>query len=289
MKQHSECLVCQSSRLKPLPRYSKTFLVKCLACGFVFSKKIPDTEELEKHYSGYHRNDYLSPITVKRYHEILDKMEVFRKTNRIIDVGCGIGYFLDEAKKRGWEVYGTEYTQEAVDICEQKGILMHKGPLNTANYSPESFDIITSFEVIEHINNPLEEVIRFKEMLRPGGLVYITTPNFDSLLRYRLKEKYNVITYPEHLSYYTPKTIKRLFKNNGFKTQEIQTTGISLTRLRTSLGTTDEGFVAETSSDERLRSLTEAKWYLRLGKSTANSLLTFFGVGDSLKAWFIKK
>jgi 2-polyprenyl-3-methyl-5-hydroxy-6-metoxy-1,4-benzoquinol methylase len=136
-------------------------------------------------------------------------------------VGCGIGYFLEEAKKRGWEVYGTEFTDEAIEICEAKGINMQKGVLSPEDFDPNSFDVITSFEVLEHINNPQEEITNFHKILRKGGLVYLTTPNFNSLLRYRLKSAYNVITYPEHLSYYTKRTIHRLFKNKGFKNYKL--------------------------------------------------------------------
>jgi 2-polyprenyl-3-methyl-5-hydroxy-6-metoxy-1,4-benzoquinol methylase len=285
---HTNCLICTSDQLVPIAGYEGAHLNKCKKCGFVFSGAIPTSEELEAHYNQYGRNDYLSPITIKRYHELLDKMEPYRKTGRLLDVGCGIGYFLEVAKERGWEVYGTEYTDDAVTICEKKGIHMHKGQLNPDNYSPDFFDIITSFEVIEHINNPLEELNRFKKLLRTGGLVYVTTPNFNSLLRYRLKAAYNVICYPEHLSYYTPRTLKKVFKNVGFKPIKIQSTGISLTRLRTSSGKSDQAFISSTSDDEKLRDQMETKWYLQLAKRSINGLLTLFGKGDSLKGWFVK-
>ena len=99
-----------------------------------------------------------------------------------------------------------------MEICSKKGIYMKKGVLNPKDYNSQEFDVITSFEVIEHINNPREELQNFYKILRKGGMVYCTTPNFNSLLRYRLKEKYNVICYPEHLSYYTPKTLKYVLK-----------------------------------------------------------------------------
>ncbi len=89
--------------------------------------------------------------------------------------------------------------------------------MNAENYDLESFDVITSFEVIEHINNPSEELNTFNRLLRKKGLVYVTTPNFNSLLRYRFKAAYDVICYPEHLSYYTKSTIKNYFKNQDFK------------------------------------------------------------------------
>lgn len=289
MNQHSSCLICNSTALKPLKDYQSTHLCKCKSCGFVFAQAIPTMEELEKHYEGYSRNDYLSPVTIKRYNELLDYFEQFRKTGKLIDVGCGIGYFLEEAKKRGWEVYGTEYTDEAIQICEGKGITMKKGKLNPADFEPESFDVITNFEVIEHINNPQEEIQNFNQILRKGGLVYITTPNWNALLRYRLKAAYNVIVYPEHLSYYTPRTIKKLFKSKGFKSLKVMTTGISITRLKTSKGSSDQAYISETSDDEKLRNKIEGNKLLQFAKSTVNKSLTLLGVGGSLKGYFIKK
>ena len=289
MSMHTSCLICDSNQLKALAPYHQTHLVKCNQCSFVFAQKIPSTQELIDYYDGYGRNDYLSPITIKRYNELLDEMEKYRKTNRILDVGCGIGYFLEVAKEHGWEVYGTEYTDKALEICREKGIHMQEGKLDPSQFDGESFDIITSFEVLEHINNPVEETTNFHALLRSGGLVYLTTPNFNSLLRHRLKERYDVITYPEHLSYYTPKTLHRLFTNSGFLKQKIQTTGISLTRLRTSQGQTSQAFISETSDDEQLRNKIEDKAHLQLAKKMVNGTLTMFGVGDSLKGWFIKK
>ncbi len=287
-QQHTSCLICENKSLKTLANYPKAHLCKCKSCSFIFSQQIPTEQELINHYEGYGRNDYLSPITIKRYNELLDEFEPFRKTGKLLDVGCGIGYFLEEAKKRGWEVYGTEYTDEAVKICSEKGVIMHQGKLDPENYNLGEFDIITSFEVIEHINNPIEEVTNFHSLLRKGGLVYVTTPNFNSLLRYRLKEAYNVITYPEHLSYYTPKTIHQLFKRIGFSKKRILTTGISLTRLKTSKGTSEQGFISEMSDDEKIRSQFESKWYLQFAKKTINGFLTLIGKGDSLKGYFVK-
>ncbi len=289
MSLHTHCLVCNSSNLKPLSAYEKAHLCKCSDCGFVFAQHIPSEQELIDYYDGYGRNDYLSLVTIKRYNELLDAMEPFRKTNKLLDVGCGIGYFLEVAKERGWEVHGTEYTDRAMEICSAKGIQMKQGKLDPANYEAESFDVITSFEVLEHINNPLEETNNFNQLLRKGGLVYLTTPNFNSLLRHRLKERYDVITYPEHLSYYTTSTLKKLFTQCGFRKLKIQTTGISLTRLKTSQGQTSQAFISETSDDEQLRNKIEEKRYLQLAKTMVNGTLTIFGVGDSLKGWFVKK
>ena len=288
MNEHNKCLICNSKAFINLDDYADHHLSRCKECGFVFAKKIPSSAELEEHYKGYGRNDYLSPITIKRYNELLNTFEKYRKTNKLLDVGCGIGYFLEVAKDRGWDVYGTEYTDEAIQICSSKGINMEKGILNPNNYESEEFDIITSFEVIEHINNPIDELTNFHKLLRKEGLVYVTTPNFNSLLRYKLKANYNVICYPEHLSYYTPRTLKKVFTLVGFSTNKIQSTGISLTRLKTSKGVSKQKFISKESDDEKIRGKIERKGHLQFLKRIVNGLLTLFGKGDSLKGYFIK-
>jgi predicted SAM-dependent methyltransferase len=165
---------------------------------------------------------------------------------------------------------------------------MHEGKLDVANYK-EEFDVITSFEVLEHINNQNEEVEKFHHLLRKGGLFYCTTPNFNGLLRYYLKSKYNIIGYPEHLTYFTKKTLIFLFKNHNFVNVKFLSTGISLTRLRTSKGISEEKYVAETSSDEKLRKKMDNSIFLTFVKNTIDFIFTFFNVGSTLKGDFIKK
>ena len=283
------CISCSSDKIVKLNRYSKGFLFKCKNCSLVFANKIPSVKELEAHYSNYSRNDYLSPITIKRYNELLDKFEKYRKTNNILDVGCGIGYFLEEAKKRGWNVYGTEYTEEALKICNEKGISLNKGKLNPDNYNFK-FDIVTSFEVIEHINNPIEEITNINSILRNEGLFYLTTPNFNSINRYYLKEKWNVIVYPEHLTYYTKSTLKKLIQKQGFKTISNKTTGISITRIKTSKEKKADNseFISANTEDEKLRNNIEKNRFLQFGKKAVNWILSFLGIGENIKQFNVK-
>jgi SAM-dependent methyltransferase len=247
-------------------------------------------QELVDYYSNnYERTNYLSPITVKRFNEILDRFEPHRKTGKLLDVGAGYGFFMEVAKERGWDVYGTELTDEAVKHCEAKGLKMFKGEFHELDIEPESFDVIVSIEVLEHVNTPVQYAKKANEILRKGGVLYMTTPNFNSILRYRLKEQYNVIEYPNHLCYYTPQTFLNLFTSHGFHKLEIKTTGISLTRLRTSKGKSDQEYVCETSDDEMLRYRIEKNPALKVMKSSTNGVLNLLKKGDSLKGYFQKK
>jgi 2-polyprenyl-3-methyl-5-hydroxy-6-metoxy-1,4-benzoquinol methylase len=299
---HTTCLICGANTIHHLPNYQRGYLSQCKNCSFVFADRIPTLEELIAHYNTYGRNDYLSPITVKRYHEILDFLEPFRQTNNLIDVGCGIGHFLTVAKERGWNVYGTEFTDEAIQICQNKGIKMHQGVLNPKNYPANHFDVAVSFEVLEHINNPLEEIANFNAILRKNGAVYLTTPNFNAISRMLLKEKWAIIEYPEHLCYYTPKTLNKLLNQFGFSKKWIETTGVNLSRLQSSIQKGKPSIAKpkgadgknipianENSKDEQLRRKIEHNVLLKMAKASINGVLNFSGIGDSMKGLFVKK
>ncbi len=287
-RMHNKCLICGSEHLIPLDEYFRVKLVRCKQCSFVFCHLIPTHDELKAYYSNYGLSQYLSPITVIRYHEWLDKFEAYRTTGNLLDVGCASGLFLDEAKKRGWKVFGTEYGDVQVAHCRSKGITMHQGPLEKNSFEGISFDVITSIEVIEHINNPVEEMKLIHSLLRNGGMFYCTTPNFNALSRFLLKDKYNIISYPEHLSYYTPRTLRLLMESLRFHTELIETTGISLTRFNQSTGRKNQDVVSETSDDEVLRRKIEIRWYLRATKKIMNVFFKLSNTGYSLKGSFVR-
>lgn len=280
----NKCPSCSSVAIRELPAYAHAFLARCAACGFVFCDRKVSRQELMEHYNKYPRSTSISPITVKRYRELLDELEVFRGGSRILDVGCGDGHFLVVARERGWEVYGTEYTPAAVAVCEEKGIRMGSGTLDDAGFSPASFDVITSFEVIEHLPHPGEEALRLFRLLRNGGCCYVTTPNFNSVSRRLLGSRWNVIEYPEHLGYFTRSSLKNLFARAGFRHQRSATTGISLDRVRVGLGGTRKA----QGMDEAIRQHVEESRLVSWMKRIANFLLNATSTGDSLKAFFIK-
>ena len=144
-------------------------------------------------------------------------------------------------------------------------------------------------------------------MLRKDGLFYCTTPNFNSLLRYYLKADYNIIGYPEHLSYYTKTTLNKVVSNNSFKPIKFLSTGISIERIKKSKEKASEKNeackssnkvsentpvrkeIVKESSDEVLRKSIDNKWYLTLTKIIINKILTWSNTGITLKGYYIKK
>ncbi len=297
----TRCLVCESEKLSPMTgSFAKHELLRCRNCGFVFMERIPTLEELQAHYSLYSRQLYYPEATRQSYLRLLDRLEPHRKTGRWLDIGCDVGNLLDEAKKRGWEVYGTEYTENAVLICRQKGITMSLGGVEDCGFEPNSFDVITSIEVLEHLNAPHPHLKAIHALLRPGGVHYCTTPNFNSLERRWVKGNHPIIEYPEHLSLYSTSTIKRLFRSEGFRVKRVWTTGISLSRFRPYHLPTEEEKQAKaqalsspdynpaSTSDERLRARLARNPLLRFVKWSVNGFLNLTRFGNSLKGEFVK-
>lgn len=294
---HKRCIHCGSDRLKRMERYVDAALVRCQKCKLVFSERIPTSDELAEYYRNYGLNSDLSPITRDRYKRLLDKWEPYRDTNRILDVGCGVGHFLDIAREMKWEVYGTELSEGAYATCLSKGIKMHHGLVEDAPFDAGSFDVVVSIEVIEHINTPQVDLKAFHRLLRPGGLLYVTTPNFGSLSSRILKENYNVVTYPEHLTYYTPKTLSRVLRANGFSRNKLITDGIIVWRLLasrkkpiTSGGSSgNPGKKTVGTRDEELRETIERNVILRMLKYAINQVLNLTRLGDAMKASYEKR
>ncbi len=281
---HEHCLVCGSTDYGVLDQqYAHAYLVQCQECRFVFGRRIPSEQELSEHYSRYPRDTALSPITVKRYEELLEQFEPFRKNNRILDIGCGDGHFLAVAKSKGWEVYGTEFTDEAVQIGTAKGIHVHNGRIQSWSDSG-NFDVITSFEVLEHINDGQEHVSKINSLLRRGGLFYFTTPNFNSLSRRVLGGKWKIIEYPEHLCYYTADSAYRLLTASGMQRLNVLTTGVAFHRFPKEGNTS--AFIAK---QEELRGSIEESRVLAFVKTLINFALNQLRAGDTLKGFYVKR
>jgi SAM-dependent methyltransferase len=254
----------------------------------VFSALIPSEASLIEHYDKYKRDTaHVSETSFRRRNELLETFERFRSTNRILDVGCGTGEILNQARGRGWQTFGTEYTQRAVGICVANGHSMQLGILNESNYAADSFDVVIYTEVFEHIVNHRAELARVFRLLRPGGLLYVTTPNFNSLSRRLLGDRWTVIQFPEHLSYFTPSTLRLLCAGSGFVPVAVRTTGFSYSRWRAGMRGQFDTIALDTAADETIRSALEdgaGRWV----KRTVNALLGVTGLGDSLKGAFLK-
>lgn len=279
------CPVCGSARLATMTRYRRAHLVHCHDCAMVFSARVPTEAELQAHYEDYGHAWRDSPITRQRYAELLGSFAPYRSTNRILDFGCGAGYFLEEAAKKGWQAYGTEYSARALKLARSKGLEVEAAPITTQTFEPGFFDVVTAFEVFEHVHDLRGEADLLAGLIRPGGLLYCTTPNFNSLSRRIVGPDWSVIEYPEHLCYFTPSSLRRWLSQHGLEAESLTSTGISFARLRAAAGASEAGGQVA-AGDEQLREVVERSAALKLAKTLANGVLGAFELGDTLKARF---
>ena len=282
------CPQCGSDKKVPYTPLKAHYLVACGSCGLVFTALEPSTEDLVAFYSRYLMVEDISPVTLVRYEEVLDTFEPYRKTGRILETGCGSGIFMQRAALRGWAVHGTEIGAHALTAAQARGVNMIEGPLDPSNYPPDHFDIVCSIEVIEHLRTPRAELHNVMNVLRPGGLFYVTTPNFNCLARRVSPADWNVASYPEHLCYFTPRTLDRMLTAEGFKKRALTTTGFSFYRWQVRHDRSPVNKSAAQRKEESIRSALENKSYLRLTKRLANGLLNLFRLGDSMKAYYVK-
>jgi SAM-dependent methyltransferase len=252
----------------------------------VFASRVPSRAELHSHYLDYGHAWQDSTITRARYAELLDSFQKFRSVNRLLDFGCGAGFFLEEARSRGWQTYGTEYSGRALQLARDKGLDVLEAPVERHAFMPASFDVITAFEVFEHVSDPNAEAELVARWLRPGGLLYCTTPNFGSLSRRLLRSRWTVIEFPEHLCYFTGRTLTTWLERHGFEKLSLKSSGFSVSRLRCGLGspTTGPPFAF---GDEEIREAIERSATLRTAKSIANAAFSILRTGDTLKGHFV--
>jgi 2-polyprenyl-3-methyl-5-hydroxy-6-metoxy-1,4-benzoquinol methylase len=273
------CPLCGSNKLIRLSGYRAARLARCTSCRLVFADTEPSVDELTEHYTQYDRDAPVSAITVDRYHELLSSLEQYRKGNRLLDFGSGSGAFLEVARDRGWHPHGVEFGAAAA-LCAAKGFQVHEGPLGADHFPSKHFDVVAAFEVVEHLTDPRGELASMARSIRPGGVLYVTTPNFNSLSRRLLRKRWRIISYPEHLNYFTAATLTRMVEESGFTRVAVATTGLSVAELRRRSDSIDP------QADEPLRQLTEGRAVGRRGKRAANRLLGFARAGDTLKGLF---
>ena len=228
-------------------------LRRCSACDLVAVANPPDAEDLARIYSpdaGYHEAWADSESeTVRRERKLarrqLDAVEAgLTGTSRgaLLDVGCSVGLFLEEARSRGWTVAGVEFNQATAAVARRRrGLDVVDGALEDAGLAPGSFDVVTLWDVIEHVPDPLATLRAAAAVLRPGGSLWIETPNIGGLfprVSYRVASRLHYWPHPEpphHLFQFSADSLRHTLERAGFELVSETTERIP---LRYTFGTT---------------------------------------------------
>ncbi len=140
----------------------------------------------------------------------------FKTSGKFLDVGCGAGRDLDLAVEHGFEAYGVELSEVKKDFYKNKKFQVHVGAFEDAPFAEQSFDVITMWDVLEHVENPNAVLAKVRSLLKPDGLFVAKVPNHAAWNR-RLHGKDWDMYHPLHLYYFTLGTLRPLLQKHGLR------------------------------------------------------------------------
>jgi len=205
----------------------------------LFANPRPSYDDLQRIYANsestkFWVNEFFAPMAEARREKIFNPRAHFIVerfpylcNSRIADIGAGFGLFLEELRSL-WpkaELTAIEPSFDMAQICRQKGFSVAESMLEAMDPSQGRFDLLTSFELFEHLHEPRAFLKKVHELLAPGGVFFLSTLNgrgFDIQL---LWAKSKSVFPPHHLNFANPTSIAELFKNVGFVVQEVSTPG----------------------------------------------------------------
>jgi SAM-dependent methyltransferase len=136
-------------------------------------------------------------------------------TRRLLEIGCGTGVFLRVAQEAGWDVRGVEVSRYAADQARAAGLLVDCAPLEEVDLPPASFDAVVLWDTIEHLPQPAETLAGAARLLRPGGVLALSTGDVTSLCARLSGADWHLFTLPEHLWFFSPAALRRLLARQG--------------------------------------------------------------------------
>ncbi len=140
---------------------------------------------------------------------------------KLLDYGCGAGSYLLRMKQLGWDVIGMDMSPIAVETCRKQGLDVFQGISPAQTFSPESFDAVTLWHVIEHVPSPFKTLRDVHSILRPGGKLILATPNLACFPRRFFGPTWFPLELPRHITFLTPQTAVTLLKKAGFQIEQV--------------------------------------------------------------------
>jgi SAM-dependent methyltransferase len=199
-------------------RQEKYSLVRCPACSIVWLDNPPAPEEMHLNYTDAYDKliSAAGQNSPRRWGFRLEAIGQHKQSGALLDLGCSSGSFLELMRSQSWKLYGIEMSAEVARTAETKsGAQVFVGSILDAPFQPASFDVITSFDVLEHLYEPRRVMARVSEWLKPGGIFYVLVPNIDSAEGRVFGSYWHGLELPRHLFHYSPTSLRFLAKTAG--------------------------------------------------------------------------
>ena len=200
-------------------------VVRCRQCGLVYVNPRPDARAMEVFYSfesaedhRFVQNWFVESADLQRptWRQVMRAVSRYRTSGRLLDVGCGAGSFLVEARRLGYEVMGQDIAPFMVEYCRsQQGLTIYADDLDSLPES-SSFDCVTAFDMIEHHPDPKRLLRKIHELLKPGGLVVVGTHDIGNWFARLYGPRWRHMHF-FHLTYFTRRTLAEMLRACGFR------------------------------------------------------------------------
>jgi len=233
------CPVCKSENLKLFLKGKDHFasketfnIEKCDSCGFLFTQDFPSENYIDSYYVSdqyISHSDSRKGLMNKLYHYVRRYM-LGRKTKliekqssqkgRLLDIGAGTGYFAHEMQNKGWAVTAIEKNEQARNLCKEKWNIDARDNKALFELPHHSFDVITLWHVLEHLENLNEVMQQLYVLLQPSGTLVVAIPNATSYDAKHYQSFWAAYDLPRHLWHFTPQTFSQIASNHNFKIVE---------------------------------------------------------------------
>lgn len=230
------CPLCGGTHLKRVMTCTDYYasgeqfdVLSCEDCGFTFTQGVPVEAEIGRYYET---PDYISHSDTKKgamnaiYHQVRKYMlgkkarlvakESHRKSGRLLDIGTGTGYFASTMEQRGWKVEAIEKNAQARMFAKEHFELDVKAEEELQEFEAGSFDVITLWHVMEHLEHLDETWERLRELLSDRGVLIVAVPNCSSYDAVKYGKYWAAYDVPRHLWHFTPVTIQQFASKHGF-------------------------------------------------------------------------
>ena len=229
------CLLCQGTETSTMHRKEPYRIVRCQNCGLVYTLPRLSPEAITEMY----QEDYWKSDSAKDfgYTDYLADAELYKKTfrmrsavlrrhrpppARVLEVGCAAGFALEVLQEQGYDVYGAEISSAMVAEAGRRigSERIHHGPLQRGIHGDQKFDVITMWDVVEHVEDPIELLRIARSMIADDGILVLETQNVASMFARMLGVNWQHYKFEEHLYHFDPKTIQVLLARGGWSILE---------------------------------------------------------------------
>ncbi len=230
MSTQTVCPACGSTRATAVGEAQGLSFHRCAQCDLVFVDPPPRERVREKYVEDYDLAEHFGPLATRKrvlYEGRLANLpSPAPGRNRLCDVGCADGQFLGLAATRGWQPYGIELNPPAAAAARARGAEVSVGVLEEIDDLPwGQFDLVTSWDVLEHTPDPRPFAERLVRLLAPGGTLVVTTLNYDSLVRRCFGWQWSMVC-EDHFTYWNARSLRTLFEVQGLTLRHERSFGL---------------------------------------------------------------